>query len=145
MTVDDLVIRPFRERDRAAVVTLWERIFPDDPPWNAPLSIIRRKLTVQPDLFLVGSAEGRVIGTVLAGFDGVRGWVYHLAVDPSCRRLGVGTRLMRAAESGLAQLGCPKVNLQVRAANTEVIEFYRAIGYQIEDRVSMGKRLGEAE
>ncbi len=145
MSANDLAIRAFVETDRAAVVALWEQIFRDDPPWNAPEAMIRRKLTVQPDLFLVGSAGARLIATVMAGFDGVRGWIYHLAVDPSYRRRGVGTQLVHAAESRLVKLGCPKVNLQVRATNADVIAFYRAIGYHIEDRVSMGKRLGEAD
>jgi ribosomal protein S18 acetylase RimI-like enzyme len=82
-----------------------------------------------------------VAGTVLAGFDGVRGWIHHLAVLPAHRRRGVATQLMRAAERGLANLGCPKINLQVRAGNAGVIAFYRALGYQVEDRASLGKRL----
>ena len=134
-------IRPFLARDQAAVVALWEEVFAGDPPWNAPVDMIRRKSTVQPDLFLVAHSQERVIGTVMAGFDGVRGWIHHLAVCPSLRRSGVATRLMRAAENGLVKLGCPKVNLQVRSTNAAVIAFYRAIGYEVEERVSMGKRL----
>lgn len=134
-------IRPFSPEDRQAVISLWKEVFPDDPPWNEPATVIRRKLTVQPELFLVGLVGGCVVGTVLAGFDGVRGWVHHLAVHGSCRRQGVATALMRAAEAGLAGLGCPKLNLQVRATNAPVVAFYRAIGYDVEDRVSLGKLL----
>jgi len=102
------------------------------------------KLTVQPELFLVGVADGKVVATVLGGFDGVRGWVHHLAVHNSSRRQGIATALMRAAEASLANLGCPKLNLQVRAANATVVAFYRSIGYDVEERVSMRKRLGKS-
>ena len=125
------------------MVELWEEVFAGDPPWNAPAEMIRRKKTVQPELFLVAHSQEKVIGTVLAGFDGVRGWIHHLAVSPSQRRGGVATRLMQAAEDRLVKLGCPKVNLQVRSTNAGVIAFYRAVGYEVEERVSMGKRLAD--
>jgi ribosomal protein S18 acetylase RimI-like enzyme len=136
-----VLIRPFNSKDRSAVVALWREVFADDPPWNEPEGVIDRKLTVQPELFLVADNQGTIIGTVLGGFDGVRGWIHHLAVAASHRRKGVARSLMRAAEQGLKQLGCPKVNLQVRATNLAVIEFYRALGYNIEERASLGKRL----
>jgi len=135
-------IRPYESKDQTQVVALWNEVFPDDPPWNEPASMIRRKLTVQPELFLVAHITGEVAGTVLAGFDGVRGWVHHLAVHASYRRQGLARSLMTAAEKGLAALGCPKVNLQVRATNSAVVGFYRSLGYVVEDRTSLGKRLG---
>lgn len=137
----ELQIRPYSESDRGAVVALWLEVFVNEPSWNAPEAMIRRKLAVQPELFLVGAIAGKVVATVLAGFDGVRGWIHHLAVTPSRRRRGIATRMMRAAEAGLARLGCPKINLQVRPANAEAIAFYRTLGYEVEERVSMGKRL----
>jgi ribosomal protein S18 acetylase RimI-like enzyme len=135
-------IRPYESKDQTQVVALWSEVFPDDPPWNEPSSMIRRKLTVQPELFLVAHVTGEVAGTVLAGFDGVRGWIHHLAVRASYRRQGLASSLMTAAEKGLAALGCPKVNLQVRATNSAVVGFYRSLGYEVEDRTSLGKRLG---
>jgi ribosomal protein S18 acetylase RimI-like enzyme len=135
-------IRPYDSKDQAQAVALWNEVFPDDPPWNEPASMIRRKLTVQPELFLVAHVTGEVAGTVLAGFDGVRGWVHHLAVGASYRRQGLASSLMTAAEKGLAALGCPKVNLQVRATNSAVVAFYRSLDYEVEDRTSLGKRLG---
>lgn len=139
-----LEIRPYDFEDESQVVALWKAVFPDDPPWNDPLSMIRRKLTVQPELFLVAHTNGRIVGTVIAGFDGVRGWIHHLAVHTEFRRKGIATMLMRSAENGLEALGCPKVNLQVRATDTAVISFYRSLGYDIEERASLGKRLGAA-
>jgi ribosomal protein S18 acetylase RimI-like enzyme len=136
------IIRAFGAADAPAVIALWQQVFPDDPPWNDPAAMIRQKLTVQPQLFLVAAIAGQVVGTVLAGYDGVRGWIHHLAVDPSVRRQRLGTRLVAEAERGLAALGCPKVNLQVRASNAAVVAFYRALGYAVEERVSLGKRLG---
>ena len=137
-------IRPYDSKDHAQVVALWSKVFKDDPPWNEPASMIRRKLTVQPELFLVAVIDGQVVGTVMAGFDGVRGWIHHLAVRGSHRRQGIASSLMRAAEKGLEIAGCPKVNLQVRATNSKVIAFYRSLGYELEERASLGKRLDAA-
>jgi ribosomal protein S18 acetylase RimI-like enzyme len=103
--------------------------------------MIENKLKVQPELLLVGEVNERIVGAVMAGFDGVRGWIYHLAVAPEFRRRGVATKLVRTAESALRRRGCPKVNLQVRAGNHQVIAFYRSLGYEVEDHVSMGRRL----
>jgi ribosomal protein S18 acetylase RimI-like enzyme len=106
--------------------------------------MIDNKLKVHPELLLVGELAGTIVGAVIAGFDGVRGWIYHLAVAPEHRRHGFATALVRAAEQGLRDLGCPKVNLQMRATNQEVVAFYRSVGYQVEERVSMGRRLDGA-
>jgi ribosomal protein S18 acetylase RimI-like enzyme len=144
MTEPPLLVRPYLATDRAALEQLWAGVFSDDPPWNAPAVMIENKLKVQPELLLVGVVGAALIGAVMAGFDGVRGWIHHLAVAPEWRRRGFATQLVRAAESGLRELGCPKVNLQVRATNTEVIAFYRRLGYQVEERVSMGRRLDAA-
>ena len=141
MTNGDLLIRIYEARDEATVTALWRDVFRGDPPWNDPKSVIRRKVATQPELFLVGELEDAVVATVVAGFDGFRGWIYHLAVAPEHRRKGFGRGLMSEAEIRLRHLGCPKVNLQVRTTNTGVIEFYRHLGYEIEDRVSFGKRL----
>jgi ribosomal protein S18 acetylase RimI-like enzyme len=136
-----LRIRPFLEDDEASVVALWSEAFADDPPRNEPRAVIDRKLRVQRELFLVGELRGEIVGTVIAGFDGYRGWVYHLAVRPGFRRRGFGGELMHEAEVRLKALGCPKLNLQVRSSNGEVIAFYERLGYAIEDRASLGKIL----
>jgi NAD(P)H-dependent FMN reductase/ribosomal protein S18 acetylase RimI-like enzyme len=134
-------IRPFGPLDHDGVVALWSEVFADDPPRNAPAEMIARKTTVQPELFLLAIEDGAVVGTVIGGFDGVRGWIHHLAVQPRRRRGGIASRLMARAEEGLAALGCPKVNLQVRADNVAVVAFYEHAGYAVEDRLSMGKAL----
>jgi len=103
--------------------------------------MIDNKLKVQAELLLVGTVDGAVVAGVMAGFDGVRGWIYHLAVAPEWRRRGFATQLVRAAELGLRALGCPKVNLQVRATNSAVVAFYQSLGYQLEERLSMGRAL----
>jgi hypothetical protein len=136
-----LEIREFAEADHVAVANLWDLVFPDDPPRNEPALVIRRKLATQRELFLVGCLQGRIVGAVLGGYDGFRGWVYHLAVHPEQRNLGFGRQLMEAAEDRLRALGCPKLNLQVRAHNSAVVRFYEHLGYSVEDHVSMGKVL----
>lgn len=139
--MSDISIRAYEAQDEAAVVELWETCFPHDPPWNNPRDVIRRKMTVQPELLLVALIDNQIVGTALAGFDGFRGWVNKVATHPSLQRKGIASRLMRAAERALSDMGCPKLNLQVRAENAAVVEFYKDAGYTIEDRVSMSKRL----
>jgi ribosomal protein S18 acetylase RimI-like enzyme len=134
-------IRLFRPGDRPHLVQLWSEVFPDDPPRNAPERMIEGALKVHPDLLFVADLDGAVVGAVIAGFDGVRGWIYHLAVAASHRRRGIGARLVRSAGEALRRAGCPKVNLQVRTDNREVVAFYRAIGFEVEERISMGRPL----
>jgi ribosomal protein S18 acetylase RimI-like enzyme len=123
------------------VAALWREVFPDAPPHNVPEEDIRRKLAVQQELFFVAEEGGEVVGTALAGYDGHRGWVYYVAVEPSRRRRGVGAALMARVEEGLRALGCPKLNLQVRSSNRQAVAFYERLGYAVEERVSMGKLL----
>ena len=139
MTEIALLVRPFAETDEPSVIALWNEAFPDDPPRNDPRTAVRRKLEVQRELFLVGEANGEVIGTVVAGFDGYRGWVHRLAVHPLHRRRGFGRALMREAEARLRAIGCPKLGLQLRSSNADVVAFYRRLGYAIEDRASLRK------
>jgi ribosomal protein S18 acetylase RimI-like enzyme len=140
-----VTIRPYRPEDEDNVIQLWKRVFPDSPPHNNPARDIRTKRTVQPDLFLVAILDDHLIGTAMAGFDGHRGWIYYLGVDPDYRRRGIGTALMRRVENKLAALGCPKLNLQIRAHNAEVQAFYEELGYLSEDRISMGRKLNSSQ
>lgn len=133
-------IRPYHVTDEPAVIALWETCGLTRP-WNDPRKDIARKLTTQPELFLVGEQDGKVIATAMVGFDGHRGWVYYLAVDPHCQRLSYGKQLMHEAEQLLIARGCPKINLLVRSSNTKVIQFYKALGYSEDDVVSLGRRL----
>lgn len=136
-----LVVRPYAETDEAQVIQLWRDVFPDNPSWNVPKADIDRKLTVQRDLFLVGALGNEIVATVMAGFDGHRGWVHLVAVSPKHRQQGFGRAMMIEAEKRLREIGCTKVNLQVRATNEGVVAFYKNLGYSVEERVSMGKRL----
>jgi ribosomal protein S18 acetylase RimI-like enzyme len=120
-----MIIRPYVESDEDAVVALWRAVFPCPSPWNDPRRDLRRKLAVQRELF----------------FDGHRGWVYYVGVAPAYRRRGIGAALMRRVEEALQAVGCGKLNLQVRAGNDGAVAFYRGLGFKVEERVSMGKRL----
>ncbi len=135
-----MTIRPFVEADEAAVVDLWRRCGLLRP-WNDPKKDIARKLTTQRELFIVGEEDGRIVAAAMAGYDGHRGWVNYLAVDPERRGEGLGRRVMETIERELAARGCPKLNLQVRRTNVDVIAFYEALGYVVDDVVSLGKRL----
>ena len=141
MIPSNLAMRPYRDDDEDAVVDQWRTCFPDDPPRNNPRQVIQRKGQVQPELFLIGLIDGKLVCTVIGGYDGYRGWVYHLATAPEHQRRGLGRRMMDEIERRLATIGCPKLNLQVRAENSSAVEFYRNAGYAIEQRVSMSKRL----
>ena len=133
-------LRPYASSDETAVIALWRRC-ELTRPWNDPRKDIQRKLTTQPELFLVGELGGQVVATVMAGFDGHRGWVNYLAVAPEHRNRGYGRLLMREVEERLTARGCPKLNIQVRGSNKDVLEFYRRIGYSTDEAVSLGKRL----
>ena len=137
-------VRAFVRGDAGAVAALWDSAFPDDRPWNAPHAVIARKHAQRDRLFWVATRGARVIGAVMAGWDGQRGCVYHLAVDVAERRHGVGRALVAAAERALAERGCPKINLQVLESNRDLIAFYERLGWRVEDRVSMGKTLAGA-
>jgi len=135
-----MITRPFDKSDQQAVIDLWkdcELVV----PWNDPLKDIERKLKVDPDLFLVGELDGEIVASVMGGYDGHRGWINYLAVSPRHQRKGYGRLIMEAVELAIAQKGCPKINLQIRAANTDIASFYQSIGYDIDNVIGLGKRL----
>ena len=133
-------IRPFSEADEAQVIALWERCGLLRS-WNDPRKDIARKRRVQPELFLVGVSDGAIVATAMAGYEGHRGWVNYVGVDPSCRRRGFGRAIMAEVELCLRELGCPKLNLQIRRDNLQAIAFYQGIGFLEDATVSFGKRL----
>jgi ribosomal protein S18 acetylase RimI-like enzyme len=137
-----MAIRQFRPGDAEAVIDLWQRC---DlvVPWNDPAKDIARKLKVGADLFLVDERDGDVIGSVMGGYEGHRGWINYLAVRPSYQRKGIGRELMAEVERRLVEKGCPKINLQVRATNQAVIAFYESLGFASDNAVGLGKRLEE--
>lgn len=132
-------IREFQAADRSQVDELWDRVFPGSTGHNDPKAAIDRKTSHDDGLFFVAVDNDVVIGTVMGGYDGHRGWVYSVAVSPDAQRRGIGTALMKHVELALAERGCPKVNLQVRADNDAVVAFYESLGYLVEERVSLGK------
>jgi ribosomal protein S18 acetylase RimI-like enzyme len=134
-------IRPYQDSDRAGLIALWTEVFPASSPHNDPVTSLDKKLRTDPDLLLVSVISDKVVGSVMGGYDGHRGWIYSLAVTPSLRRQGIASTLMRKMGSLLRERGCLKVNLQVLASNTEVIAFYKELGFHVEERISMGKKL----
>jgi len=139
MTLDMRIVT-YCEAHFAGVDALWREAFPGDPPRNRAAVAIPAKLAEQPDLLFVAVAGDAVIGTVMAGYDGHRGWLYAVAVRLSHRGTGTGRALVGHAEAALKERGCVKINLQVREGN-QVAGFYAALGYEVEPRTSMGKSL----
>ncbi len=130
-------IRKYQTKDKSALISLWKNIFPDDPPHNAPSIVIEQKLAID-DLIFIAENGMKIVGACIAGYDGHRGWLYAVAVSQSQRRKGTGTQLIKFAIENLKAIGCNKVNLQIRATNTAVADFYKSLGFFTEDRLSMG-------
>lgn len=129
-------------KDRDQLIALWRAVFDNySSPHNNPELSLDKKLAANDGLLFVAECDGKVIGSIMAGYDGHRGWIYSLAVLPEYRHRGIGTKLVRHAEQQLERLGCPKINLQIMAGNEQVETFYRRLGYVTEPRVSMGKKL----
>jgi len=139
-----IAIVPFlNARHRAQVVSLWQAVLGYDSPHNRPALSIDKKIKAGDGLFYVAMADDQVVGTVMAGYDGHRGWIYSVAVSPACRRQGIGSKLIAHAEQALIDMGCVKINLQILEGNEPVTAFYQSLGYQVEKRISMGKRISQ--
>ena len=123
-----------------AVVDLWNQC---DliVPQNDPVEDIQKKLDFQPELFFIALVDGRLIGSIMVGYEGHRGWINYLAVLPPFRNRGYGRKLVERAIAELRKIGCLKINLQVRSTNASVVEFYKHLGFEEEDRISLGMRL----
>ena len=135
-----MIIRPFAEGDRAAVIELWRRCGLV-VPWNDPAADIDRKLRVDPDLFVVGLKESVLVASAMGGYDGHRGSIFYLAVDPGHRGRGCGAKIVDHIADLLRRRGCPKLNILVRGANREVVDFYRRLGFTPDEVICLGKRL----
>jgi ribosomal protein S18 acetylase RimI-like enzyme len=133
-------IRPYQDSDEAQVVALWHAC-ELTRAWNDPHKDIARKLRVQRELFLVGSVGDLIVATVMAGYEGHRGWINYLAVEPAQRNQGHASALLQRVEALLLEAGCPKVSLQIRASNKQALAFYRHTGYLQDEVISFGKRL----
>tara|TARA_R110001592_G_scaffold74521_2_gene226469 strand:+ start:80 stop:514 length:435 start_codon:yes stop_codon:yes gene_type:complete len=133
-------IRQFATPDTSDVIQLWKDC-DLTRPWNDPEKDIARKASYQPELFLVGEVEGKIMASAMVGYDGHRGSIFYLAVGPQFQRMGYGAALMKEAERILISLGCPKLNILVRNTNTKVLAFYSALDYPLDEVVSVGKRL----
>jgi ribosomal protein S18 acetylase RimI-like enzyme len=126
---------------RSQVVALWQSVFAYETSHNRPALVIDKKLAVNDDLFFVASAGNTVVGTIMAGYDGHRGWIYSVAVSPSHRRQAIGSQLVAHAERALIAKGSVKINLQIMQGNEAVTTFYESLGFSVEKRISMGKAI----
>ena len=128
-------------KHRKQVIELWKTVFGYESAHNAPEVVIDKKLQNTDSLFFIAQKGDKVVGTVMAGYDGHRGWIYSIAVHPDCQRQGIGSDLLLHAQGKLENLGCLKINLQIMEGNEAVQGFYTANGYSVEQRISMGKKL----
>ncbi len=134
------LIIPYSKQYQTAVIDLWRQCNLI-VPWNDPIEDIQNKMEFQPTLFFIALLQHQVIGSVMVGYDGHRGWINYLAVLPSFQKQGYGKQLVNKAIAELRKLGCVKVNLQIRPYNTRVIEFYQHFGFILEDRINLSLRL----
>jgi len=138
------IITIFNNRlHRDKVISLWEEVFGYEANHNAPRLVIDKKLEFGDGLFFTALYNKAVVGAIMAGYDGHRGWIYSIAVSPNHQKQGIGSALLASAERKLSELGCMKINLQIMEGNEAVENFYIANGYQTEKRISMGKCLPE--
>jgi len=133
-------IRPIADGEEAAVIGIWS-VCGLTRPWNDPAQDLKLARDTAASTVLVAADGGRIVGSVMVGFEGHRGWVYYLAVDPQHRGTGLGRRLMAAAENWLTAQGAPKLQLMVRAENTAALAFYERLGLERQEVVVMGRRL----
>ena len=133
-------IRIFASSDRDPLVALWNEVFDYYAPHQHPRASLDAKLAVD-DRIVVAEHQGKIIGSIMVGYDGHRGWLYSVAVAPDQRRTGLGSKLVRHAIAELARIGCMKVNLQVQPQNSQVVAFYESLGFAVEPRISMGLSL----
>ena len=140
MTESSLLIRPFQTEDEDALVALW-KMCELTVPWNNPHKDIARKLQVQPELFFVGILDSNLIATVMGGYDVHHRWINFLAIQPDFRENGYGQKIMNSVETVIREMGCPKINLQIRTGNDKISIFYQKLGFTNDHVVSMGKRL----
>ena len=124
--------------DQKEVIDIWQKcgLVTDK---NDPVADIIRKTTHSPDLFIVGKINGKIIATVMGGYEGRRGWINLLCVAPSSQRTGHGRMIMDHIENLLFKAGCPKINLQIRITNQQAIKFYESLGYSNDHVFSMAK------
>lgn len=144
MHMTSITIKPFENLShREQVVELWKTVFGYETAHNSPNLVIDKKIATGDGLFFVAVADVEIVGTIIAGYDGHRGWIYSVAVHPNHRKQGIGSDLVSHAERALAAKGCMKINLQIMQGNEAVAAFYSSLGYSEEKRVSMGKRINE--
>ncbi len=128
-------------RHREQVIDLWHNVFGYEAAHNSPEVAIDKKRQNKDGLFFVAQKDQRIIGTVMAGYDGHRGWIYSIAVHTEYRKQGIGSGLLSYTQGKLEDLGCLKVNLQIMEGNESVQQFYLSNGFSVEQRISMGKKL----
>jgi ribosomal protein S18 acetylase RimI-like enzyme len=142
--VSNISVRKLEPSEHDAVASLWSQVFGYTEPRNDPARVLGAKLAWD-ERVLVAVEDSTVLGSIMIGFDGHRGWLYRVAVSRVARRRGIGSLLVRAAEAELVALGCVKINLQLHAHNADGQAFWRALGYEVEPRVSMGKDVTSAQ
>jgi len=140
--MEKLFIRIYEQKDEDVVIELW-KICNLIVPKNDPKLEINSKINFQPYLFFVGLLQKKLISTIMVGYEGHRGWINYLVVHPDYQRRGFGRQLMKYATNILSNMGCQKINIQVRESNRSVIQFYKKLGFTDDEVLSYGKRISK--
>lgn len=123
-----------------SIVALWEKTGLTRP-WNDPTQDIQRALSAKSSTIFIAKNDHKIIGTAMAGYEGHRGWIYYLAVDPDYQKQGLGKKLYNTAEQWLKNQGAPKIQILIRADNQKVISFYEGLGFEKSSSLLMGKKI----
>jgi ribosomal protein S18 acetylase RimI-like enzyme len=134
-------IRDLRPSDGNELRALWRACGIRDRPGDDDASLAAMA-SRNAGLCIVGCEGDRIVASALAGFDGRRGWLYHVATHPEARRRGIATRLVRTIEDRLRAMGCRKLNLIVWEGDDEAMAFWAGIGYYREKTIEFAKELG---
>ncbi|MFC1900219.1 GNAT family acetyltransferase [Chloroflexota bacterium] len=144
MTDTEMTIREYLPGDKGVVIKLWIECGLVTAQNNPELDI-ERKLQVNPELFMVGIVDDKIAVTVMGGYEGHRGWANYLAVHPDYQKRNYGRQIMDVLEKKLMEMGCPKINLNVRTTNMEAMKFYYRIGYSQDEVITLSKRFVKDE
>ena len=138
----DIIISQANKNDVPAIISLWEKT-KLTRPWNDPAKDIELSLNADTSTIFTARKNGSIVGSAMTGYDGHRGWIYYLAVDPDCQKQGIGKRLYNEAYRWLKEQGAPKFQILIRNDNEDVVSFYEKLGFEKSTSLLMARKIEE--